>query len=131
MSYSYLKATIGSRFAARRAGTPLRAHNVAGRSAEGFDYGIAAQSGHVKLGKGWQAGAGPFVHNVPCTRSEGLLISVSSVTETNTSALGKQGETLVGGTRGANLLGRGGPEHRGTGRGGPVESDCSCYAPEI
>ena len=30
--------------------------------------------------------------NVPCTRSEGLLMSMSSVTETSTSALGKQGE---------------------------------------
>src|SRR2546422_9585677 len=30
--------------------------------------------------------------NVPCTRSEGLLIFMSSVTETSTSALGKQGE---------------------------------------
>src|SRR6266566_6407345 len=32
--------------------------------------------------------------SVPCTRSEGLLISMSSVTETSTSALGKQGEML-------------------------------------
>src|SRR5438874_4283658 len=32
--------------------------------------------------------------NVPCTRSEGLLIFMSSVTETSTSALGKQGEML-------------------------------------
>src|SRR5205807_1213840 len=34
--------------------------------------------------------------NVPCTRSEGLLISMSSVTEAITVVLGKQGGMLFG-----------------------------------
>src|SRR5437016_3834972 len=34
--------------------------------------------------------------NVPCTRSEGLLISMSSVTEAITVALGKQGGCFLG-----------------------------------
>src|SRR5438094_2656860 len=37
--------------------------------------------------------------NVPCTRSEGLLILMSSVTETSTSVLGKQGEMDPSGMR--------------------------------
>jgi hypothetical protein len=48
---------------------------------------------------GWQAANQAGGHalcrnmsNVPCTRSEGLFISMPSVTETSSSALGKQGE---------------------------------------
>src|SRR6516164_3684972 len=40
--------------------------------------------------------------NVPCTRSEGLLMSMSSVTETSTSDLGKQGRPTHEGSIGRN-----------------------------
>ena len=36
---------------------------------------------------------------VPCTRSEGLLMSLSSVTDTSNSVLGKQEEMVLGTAR--------------------------------
>src|SRR5438552_14646126 len=50
--------------------------------------------------------------NVPCTRSEGLLISMSSVTEASIIVLGKQGEMLFGRETGGLRSIQGAPEQR-------------------